>query len=866
MLNVAKPLVEHGFAVHWLKPKSKAPAMGKEWAQLPVATWGQLKARYREGMNIGVRLGEPSIVGGYYLHVLDLDIRDEEYLDEAMAALAELFPDYESFPRVASGSGGASRHFYFLSDKPFRSRKLAHSSGKYTDAKNVRHWFWEIELFGTGKQVAMPPSIHPDTGKAYRWEQPFDFDLVEMGFGPFVPFSDMPDGVAVGEVGDAPEDEDEELAALLALVNSPPRGLTIDEIRDVLDSLPAEEWCEDRDGWFRAGMAVHHELKGSDEGFELWCEWSEQSAKFDEEDARRVWASFHDPAKLPRDVKPLTMSSLLKVVQDEGLDFIQCQNRLQQAQKYREALRIASAYDLSETEADTILPRLLELAKLEGRVAAKASVRKDLKAARKEYKRENEIIQRKGLEEWIADEVMRIFFAGGKHLKRLAKGFWFYDKGVWRMIESEVVGNRVYQVVSRLTSSTEEGAKALQILLAESGRNDTTNALCNSVLGILEKKCASDSSEDPLGLCREDPGSVMNCKNGELWFSEGDFDFLDHDPEHLLTQQINANFDQDAECPEWDAALRRVFRENDDVEDIIRHLEEVMAYTLQPTRNLAAWVMFYGKGSNGKSMVAQVLQSIMGPRSCASMSLTEFQDGRKGAHAEAGLVGKLLLLDDDFKHGASLPDDVLKKISETKQLTANPKYGGTFNFMCRCTPMILTNHWPRTSDLSWGLVRRAKVFHFNSTITDEEADETLLGRILANERDAIFTRLVDAWARLQARGHFLVPVSCQVALDEWLGNRNSLATFIRDCILITGNPEDCVPAQEVYDTYRLWSRQEGLDNHFGRNTLYEQLANMEGIEKTKRNKGQVFLGLQILPPDDELEQMFEDLDDVEGMI
>ena len=46
-------------------------------------------------------------------------------------------------------------------------------------------------------------------------------------------------------------------------------------------------------------MAVHHETKGSVEGFDIWCEWSEHSGKFDEKDARRVWKSFKDRTRNP---------------------------------------------------------------------------------------------------------------------------------------------------------------------------------------------------------------------------------------------------------------------------------------------------------------------------------------------------------------------------------------------------------------------------------------------------------------------------------------------------------------------------------------------------------------------------------------
>src|SRR5690606_1419807 len=101
----------------------------------------RLKATYREGNNLGVRLGRPSRIGDHFLHVIDMDIRDPEFTDEARAKVANLFKvDLDDFSTVISGSGGDSRHFYLLTTKPFRSRKLWHSKEKSTDEDGKKHW------------------------------------------------------------------------------------------------------------------------------------------------------------------------------------------------------------------------------------------------------------------------------------------------------------------------------------------------------------------------------------------------------------------------------------------------------------------------------------------------------------------------------------------------------------------------------------------------------------------------------------------------------------------------------------------------------------------------------------------------------
>ncbi len=303
MLKTVKHLVNAGFAIHRLHPKSKRP-IGDDWSTRPVLSFDRLEKLYREGENLGVRLGQWSKVGGGFLHVIDLDIRDPDRAAEARARLTQLIPEWQTFPIVVSGSEGESRHAYLISDRHFASKKLAHSDEKIVGADGKKHWAWEIELFGTGKQVAMPPSIHPDTGKPYRWLTTFNLSDLDLGFGPFVSATRLDE--LVGATDDEDGDDEDRRA---------PLGLSDDEIRDVLKGIPAATYCDDRDGWLTVGMALHHETGGSDKGFEFWCEFSKRSEKFDARDQKRVWRSFKN-----QKAKPVRMATLVSAMRDAQLE------------------------------------------------------------------------------------------------------------------------------------------------------------------------------------------------------------------------------------------------------------------------------------------------------------------------------------------------------------------------------------------------------------------------------------------------------------------------------------------------------------------------------------------------------------------
>lgn len=307
LLALVRPLLSAGIALHRLKPRSKRPE-DLMWSTAPTLSYDEFAAAYKAGENVGVRLGEPSKTPSGYLHLIDLDIRNADVAEAAHAALAEILPGYFDFPTVVSGSGGASRHFYFFSPVPYASKKLAHSETfamVFDKQKNrdVKKWDWEIELFGTGKQAVIPPSIHPETDKPYYWEKPLDISAVALGLHAQTSIADLPVSTS------APAEKD-----LLSIFLDEPVGLSVQEAKTILADLPDEDWCDDRDGWLQAGMALHHEFRGSDEGFALWDQWSSKSEKYDKKDQKRVWRSFGEyrgrPVRMPTLVKAASIARL----------------------------------------------------------------------------------------------------------------------------------------------------------------------------------------------------------------------------------------------------------------------------------------------------------------------------------------------------------------------------------------------------------------------------------------------------------------------------------------------------------------------------------------------------------------------------
>lgn len=193
-----KKLHDKGLSLIWLRPKSKRPWELK-WTSGPRHSWELLENSFEKDNNVGVRLGAPSkLISGCYLGAIDCDVKSKsrEAIKEMNEKLRELGIDLSSAPIVMSGRGNGSKHVYVQTKEPIeRGYKFAtstkivkvlmageskpHSNKEVEILTNEERKqgyrlrpAWEIAVMGTGQQVVLPPSIHPDSGMKYAWSSP----------------------------------------------------------------------------------------------------------------------------------------------------------------------------------------------------------------------------------------------------------------------------------------------------------------------------------------------------------------------------------------------------------------------------------------------------------------------------------------------------------------------------------------------------------------------------------------------------------------------------------------------------------------------------------------------------------------------
>ena len=123
-----------------------------------------------------------------------------------------------------------------------------------------------------------------------------------------------------------PKDETDAAAS-----NGIVEDLTFEELRAALLSIPNDDDVG-REDWVRLGAAVFHQTSGSEEGFDLFDEWSRGHPSYDEDNNEKLWKSFSKK----RAGRPATARSILKLARENGWRPQRKQQRGERGEQTRE--------------------------------------------------------------------------------------------------------------------------------------------------------------------------------------------------------------------------------------------------------------------------------------------------------------------------------------------------------------------------------------------------------------------------------------------------------------------------------------------------------------------------------------------------
>jgi putative DNA primase/helicase len=262
------------------------------------------------------------------------------------------------------------------------------------------------------------------------------------------------------------------------------------------------------------------------------------------------------------------------------------------------------------------------------------------------------------------------------------------------------------------------------------------------------------------------------------------------------------DYDPTAECPVFEAALTNMFADKSDVDDVKRHVLEIMGYSLSSYKNIAACVALVGGGGNGKTVLLNALKNLT-----SGYALNVSISALENRFTLSKMLGKRVVIDDDFAVGKQLPNEIIKKISEIKVVEAEQKFKDGFEFTNQAICWLASNSWPYTGDTTNSIIRRMHFIGFDVTFDETNSDVRINDKI-KKETPGIFNLVIKHLERFRQRGKFKKPKSVEDARRRWNQSTNIAAAFMSD-YAEQGHRDAYVGIMALYSYYREWCGESG---------------------------------------------------------
>jgi len=208
--------------------------------------------------------------------------------------------------------------------------------------------------------------------------------------------------------------------------------------------------------------------------------------------------------------------------------------------------------------------------------------------------------------------------------------------------------------------------------------------------------------------------------------------------------------------------------------------------------------MFIGSGSNGKSVLLDYIESILGKDNVSNITIHDIELER---FSKAELFGKMANVFADIESNELRKTGNLKVIISGDSITAEKKHRHPFKFKPYTKLIFSANRFPYVHDQSDGFFRRFVIVEWKRQFLGEEKNSKLRAELTQNkkEKDKVFSLLVLIARSLSQRGRFKYEDNIEKLREQWNQHSDPIIQFINEVVI--EEEDSVVSKREAYSRY-----------------------------------------------------------------
>ena len=315
--------------------------------------------------------------------------------------------------------------------------------------------------------------------------------------------------------------------------------------------------------------------------------------------------------------------------------------------------------------------------------------------------------------------------------------------------------------------------------------------------------------------------ALINLLNGTLEVGrDGNISLRPHRREDYAFYCLRYCYDDQAECPLWEAFLDQMLPDKATQQLLAEYLGYCFTTNLHPEKML----VLLGRGSTGKSVVLNVTEALLGRENVSYESLDNLtNDDEKRLQIENKLANI------SFESGRELDAALLKKLVSGEPVSVRQLYVGTRTIRRYAKLLTAFNTLP-AAEATHGFYRRFIIMPFRVTISEQEAD-TSLSEKLCQELPGILNWVLRGLKGLLSRGTFSISDECQHELENYKLLSDNVRMFAQEHCL--KDETISVSGKDLYSRYRTFCAEDGL-NALGKRKFFDRMESL-GFDRKPYN-------------------------------
>jgi P4 family phage/plasmid primase-like protien len=276
-----------------------------------------------------------------------------------------------------------------------------------------------------------------------------------------------------------------------------------------------------------------------------------------------------------------------------------------------------------------------------------------------------------------------------------------------------------------------------------------------------------------------------------------------HNPAWFSPVCLPYCFLPEASCPRWTKALHLSLGGD---EELIALLQEWFGYNLLHSTDQQKFMILFGEGGNGKSVVCAALEALLGEENVSHVPLESFGTRFQlipTVHRLANIVPEIGELD-------KVAEGHLKAFTSGDRMSFDRKHLTALEVTPTARLTLATNNKPRFFDRSGGIWRRLLLVPFEVVIPQKErvaGMDKIAWWPASGELPGILNWALEGLRRLRANGGFTAAKASAKALEEHKLESNPARAFLLEhCKAEEGAR---IGKEVLYANYKGWCEVNG---------------------------------------------------------